>query len=67
MSKNHRWISGTCVKCGLMRTQKTKKILMAIVNHPPFDVYKYEQYFEYSDGIKKMEKRPDCKTNNRIT
>lgn len=60
MAKKHRWVSGTCIKCGLMRKQKTRKILMAIVNHPPWEAYKYEQYYEYHDGIKTMLKRPDC-------
>lgn len=47
MAKKHRWLSGTCIKCGLMRKQKTRK---------------YEQYYEYHDGIKTMLKRPDCGT-----
>ncbi len=61
MARKHSWFVDTCLKCGLLRTRKTKKVLMAIVNHPPWEVHKYEQYYEYNDGIKKMEKRPDCK------
>jgi len=61
MARNHRWIGGTCNKCGLMRTLKTKKLLMAITNSPPYNHYKYEQYYEYNDGIRTLEKRPDCK------
>ena len=38
---------------------------MAISNQPPYDHYKYEQYWEYSDGIKTMQKRPDCKIINK--
>lgn len=60
--KAHRWIGNTCNKCGLMRIRKTRKFLMAITNQPPYDHYQYEQYWEYSDGIKTMDKRPDCKT-----
>lgn len=61
MAKKHRWISNTCIKCGLMRTQKTSKLLMAISDEAPYNHYKYEQYYEYNDGIKTMVKRPDCK------
>lgn len=61
MAKNHRWIGETCVKCGLMRKLKTSKLLMAITSTPPYDHYKYEQYYEYHNGIKTLLKRPDCK------
>lgn len=64
--KAHRWISDTCIKCGLMRKKKTRKVLMAITkNQLPYDHCKYEEYYEYSDGIKTMEKRPDCKTTQQ--
>lgn len=58
--RKHRWISNTCIKCGLNRTPKTRKLLMAVVNYPPWEAYKYEQYYEYHDGIKTIIKRPDC-------
>jgi hypothetical protein len=64
MAKKHRWISNTCIKCGLNRTPKTRKILMAIINTLPGNVYKYEQYFEYHNGISVLDKRPDCNVNN---
>lgn len=57
MAKNHRWIYDTCLKCGLTRRNKTKKIRMSI---DP-ESFTYEQYYEYNDGIKTMDKRPDCK------
>ena len=63
MSTRHRWIGGQCVKCGLLRQRKTRKILMAITHHSPYDHYIYEPYFEYNDGFKKMDKRPGCKPN----
>lgn len=44
-----------------MRTQKTSKLLMAVSNEVPYNHYKYEQYYEYNDGIKTIVKRPDCK------
>lgn len=34
---------------------------MAITSHPPYDHYVYEQYFEYNNGLRKTDKRPDCK------
>lgn len=64
MAKKHRWIQNQCVKCGLLRERKTQRLLMAITNHPPYDHYIYKQYFEYNDGFKKMDKRPDCKPIN---
>ena len=59
--RKHKWIGMTCVKCGLMRKRKTRRILMAIVNHPPWEAYSSEQYFEYNNGGSITEKRPDCK------
>lgn len=64
--KKHRWIGNTCCKCGLNKTMKTRKILMAVVNHPPWEEYKYEQYYEYHDGFKTTLKRPDCKPKKSI-
>lgn len=34
---------------------------MAIVNHPPYDVYKYESKMVYTDIDGTTTKRPDCK------
>ncbi len=71
---NHRWnepkeIDGkkvwTCKNCGVSRRVHTYKILMAIVNHPPWEAYKYETAFIYwnkgeTPGTA-MIKRPNCK------
>jgi hypothetical protein len=62
MKGKHRWIGNTCIKCGLIRKRKGVNILMAIVNHPPWEAYRREMYWEYFDGIVYMKKRPDCKT-----
>jgi hypothetical protein len=64
MAKKHRWIGGTCVKCGLNRILKAKKT-MAIGNNPQLiigvQVGKHEQYYEYHDGYRTLLKRPDCR------
>lgn len=44
----HRWNDDRCVHCGLMRRKVTNKILMAIVNHPPYDVYVHQRKWLYS-------------------
>lgn len=61
MSRKHRWIGNQCIKCGLLRERKTGKLLMAISSQPPYNHYKYESYYEYNDGLRKTNKRPDCK------
>jgi hypothetical protein len=65
MARNHNWIGNTCRKCGLLRESKTRKILMATVNHPPWDIYRYEQYHEYYDGHEMTNKRPDCRAKKQ--
>jgi hypothetical protein len=59
VAKKHSWFAGTCLKCGLTKKLKTRKIRMAI--HQGKDMYKYEQYYEYHNGIEILTKRPDCK------
>lgn len=56
---NHKWKNNICVNCGISRVKKKWSLLMAIVNHPPWDVYKYGSDWWYGD--KDGFKRPDCK------
>lgn len=56
---NHRWANNTCINCGVTRERKTWKLLMGIVNHPPWNVYKYGTAWWYGE-VNKF-KRPDCK------
>lgn len=56
---NHKWKDNTCVNCGLKREKKSWKLLMCIVNHPPYDVYKYGKNWWY--GKENQFIRPDCK------
>ena len=67
---NHRWHDAYskdnkyCRRCGVHRERRTRKILMAMVNHPPWEVYKYESLWWYWFGtdIKSGSfKRPNCK------
>lgn len=67
---NHTWkpnidkgykIIQTCARCGIMRQKKTVRHCMAIVNHPPWNVYKYEYVWHYTDGEHPETRvRPDC-------
>jgi len=59
----HKWGNGNvCLRCGLEREKLTVKTLMAIVNHPPWNVYKYESKWHYLIGNKLTTQRPECKT-----
>ena len=64
MAKNHKWRKGgfpqLCTKCGILRQRKTFKILMAIVNHPPWETYKYETKMTYTNINETTVKRPEC-------
>lgn len=62
----HRWDdSGRCKNCGLEREMRTEKLLMAIVNHPPWNSYKYSSRYAYSFDLRKWSfVRPDCKKLN---
>jgi len=67
---NHTWkpnidkgykVIQMCARCGIMRQKKTIKRCMAIVNHPPWSVYKYEYVWHYTDGEHpETTVRPDC-------
>ena len=59
---NHKWKDNVCVNCGISRIKRSWKLLMCIVNHPPWEVYKYGKSFWYKE-IKSF-KRPDCKKQN---
>jgi hypothetical protein len=50
MRNNHRFANNRCQLCGCTRERKGYKILMATVNHPPWNVYKYYYKFAYSGG-----------------
>jgi len=59
---NHKWENNKCARCGIKRIKRTWKLLMCIVNHPPWEVYKYgKSFFYYGNGIDGTFKRPDCK------
>ena len=67
---NHSWqksikegkiIIQECSVCGCLRQRVSIKTLMAIVNHPPWEAYKYERKWKYSNGEVSSFKRPDCK------
>lgn len=59
---NHKWENDKCLKCGINRCKQTRKLHMAIVNHPPWDVYKYDHiYFYFNDSGKGTYNRPECK------
>lgn len=61
---NHKWRKGgypqLCTECGILRSRKTFKTLMAVVNHPPWEAYRYETKIVYTDKDKTTTKRPDC-------
>ena len=65
MAKNHKWRKGDfpqlCLRCGILRSRKTFKLLMATVNHPPWNVYKYFSKMVYTDIDKTTDERPECK------
>lgn len=59
--KNHKWNNNQCVRCGIKRKRYCIKTLMAIVNHPPWDVYKYHTGWAFSfDGKIWKYYRPNC-------
>lgn len=63
--KNHKWREGllpqSCRNCGIIRSRQTFKTLMAVVNHPHWEVYKYESKIVYTTVNKTTAKRPECK------
>lgn len=66
MANNHKWRKGgfpqLCTVCGILRQRRTVKTLMATVNHPPWEVYKYESKMVYTSLNKTTIKRPKCIT-----
>lgn len=59
--KRHSWKDNTCVKCGIKRKRKTQSQCMAIINHPPWEVWRHETVMAYSlDGVAWGYLRPDC-------
>lgn len=60
--KYHKWENNKCVKCGIIRRIEKHRLCMAIVNHPPWNYYKYLRYWIYSFDEKRWTKsRFDCK------
>lgn len=57
----HKWKSNKCSVCGITRKKMTRKTLMAIVNHPPWEAYQYEYIYKYflGNGTETWE-RPQC-------
>ena len=59
-----KWTGEVCLKCGIKRTKKTFKYLMAVSNTPPYDHYVYEQKYVYEIGNGKEKtkttERPEC-------
>lgn len=58
--KNHKWKNDKCERCGIERKRKNVKLLMAIVNHPPWEAYKYESFWIYKFDNKWIKIRPSC-------
>jgi hypothetical protein len=65
MKINHKWLKGglpqECAKCGLLRSRKTFKIRMAIMNHPPWEAFIYETKMVYTTINGTTVNRPNCK------
>lgn len=60
----HKWRKGglpqLCLNCGILRDRQTFKILMAVVNHPPWNLFKYETRMVYTNIEKTFHKAPSC-------
>lgn len=64
MSYRHKWKDNVCVKCGVKRKRKFWKILMAIVNHHPWEGYSTGTDWAYLQNNGKWNfNRPNC--NNK--
>ncbi len=67
----HKWSKGKlpnkCEACGLIRTRKTFKYLMAISNVKPYNHYKYETKVVYKNGDMTIYKAPVCLGINIFT
>jgi hypothetical protein len=53
-----------CKRCGVIRKKITIKTLMAIIQEPPYDCYKYKSAWIYFVDGEKTYDRPDC--NSKI-
>ena len=72
---NHSWtksinegkkIIQECSVCGCLRQKVTRKYLMAVVNHPPWEAYMYERVWQYTTIDGNTYKRPECKPRQLI-
>ena len=62
---NHRWEhkgkTASCIRCKIVRDLRTVKTLMATVNHPPWDVYRWQRKWFYITGeAPATATRPEC-------
>lgn len=66
---NHSWkesikegktVIQECSICGCLRQKISTKKLMCIINHPPWQVYKYERNWHYTTVYKTSTSRPNC-------
>lgn len=61
--RKHHWNKHKkCLRCGVERKLKTEKLLMAIVNHPPYNTYRYTTKMAYLVDGKWIFQRPECKS-----
>jgi len=61
---NHKWENNICVNCGVNRERKTRSLLMAISEFPPYNHYKHEWLWFYwypENNTVVGFNRPDCK------
>ena len=59
---NHRWENDTCKNCRLQRKRKSWKLRMAIVNHPPWELWRYGNgWWYYRVEGNGTFARPQCK------
>lgn len=58
---NHKWSNNKCVHCGIQRVMKSWSLCMCVVNHKPWEVWKYgRDWFYFFIGKKGTFKRPEC-------
>lgn len=66
---NHKWKDNVCTKCGIKRKKHTFKIHMAVMNHPPWNAWRYERVWVFFFNEAHMiTKRPECvrKKDDRV-
>ena len=59
----HRWRLNTCIHCGITRELKSWRLLMAVVDHPPYNMYQRGTSWWYGEEHKFN--RPDCKNRKK--